>query len=49
MLGVRRKGVTEAALKLQRSGLIRCARGRIEVLERPGLEKRSCECHAFVK
>jgi len=49
MLGVRREGVTESALKLQRAGLIRYARGRISVLDRPGLEQRSCECYAVVK
>ena len=49
MLGVRREGVTEAALKLQDTGLIRYARGRISVLDRPGLERRTCECYAVVK
>jgi CRP-like cAMP-binding protein len=49
MLGVRREGVTESALKLQTAGLIRYARGRITVLDRPALEHRSCECYAVVK
>jgi CRP-like cAMP-binding protein len=49
MLGVRREGVTEAALKLQAAGLIVYARGHIKVLDRPGLEKRTCECYAVVK
>lgn len=49
MLGVRREGVTEAAGQLQRAGLIQYARGRITVLDRPGLERRTCECYAVVK
>ena len=49
MLGVRREGVTESALKLQSSGLIRYSRGRIKVLDRAGLEERTCECYAVVK
>lgn len=49
MLGVRREGVTEAALALQKAGLISYARGRIKVLDRSALEQRSCECYAVVK
>jgi CRP-like cAMP-binding protein len=49
MLGVRREGVTEGALKLQSAGLISYSRGRINVLDRSGLEKRTCECYAVVK
>ncbi|WP_066260996.1 Crp/Fnr family transcriptional regulator [Hydrogenophaga flava] len=49
MLGVRREGVTEAALKLARLGLIRYARGHITVLDRAALEARVCECYAVVK
>ncbi len=49
MIGVRREGVTEAARSLQASGLIRYVRGHITVLDRPGLEKRTCECYAVVK
>jgi CRP-like cAMP-binding protein len=49
MLDVRRSGVTEAALKLQDMGLIRYSHGHIEVLDRPGLEKRVCECYGVVR
>jgi CRP-like cAMP-binding protein len=49
MLGVRREGVTEAAGKLQADKLIHYSRGHITVLDRPGMEKRVCECYAVVK
>ncbi len=49
MLGVRREGVTESAVKLQQAGFIRYARGHISVLDRKGLERRTCECYAVVK
>jgi CRP-like cAMP-binding protein len=49
MLGVRREGVTEAAGKLDKLGVIRYARGRITVLDRPKLEELCCECYAVVK
>ena len=49
MLGVRREGVTDAAGKLHRLGVIEYSRGRITVLDRPRLESLSCECYAVVK
>lgn len=49
LLGVRREGVTAAALKLQMAGVISYRRGRISVLDRRGLEQRSCECYAVAK
>lgn len=49
MLGVRRGSVTEGALKLQAAGLIRYARGHVVVLDRQGLERRTCECYAVVR
>jgi CRP-like cAMP-binding protein len=49
MLGVRRKGVAEAAGKLQEAGLVQHSRGRILVLDRAGIEARTCECYAVVK
>jgi hypothetical protein len=49
MLGVRREGVTEGALKLQKAHLIRYSRGKIVVLDRAGIEHRACECYAVVK
>ena len=49
MLGVRREGVTEAAGRLQRAGLIKYSRGRISVTDRPGLENEVCECYRVVK
>jgi CRP-like cAMP-binding protein len=49
MLGVRREGVTNAAMKLQRMGVIQYNRGHIRVLDRPRLEELTCECYAVVK
>jgi len=49
MLGVRREGVTEAAGKLQKLGVIRYSRGKITVLDRSRLEQLCCECYAVVK
>ena len=49
MLGVRREGVTQAALKLQQLGVISYSRGLIKVLDRSKLEALSCECYAAVR
>ncbi len=49
MLGVRREGVTEAAVKLRSMGVIKYSRGQITVLDRPQLEKLCCECYSVVK
>jgi CRP-like cAMP-binding protein len=49
MLGVRREGITEAAGKLEAAGLIQRQRGRITVVDREGLEERTCECYSIIK
>lgn len=49
LLGVRREGVSEAAMRLQRLGLIRYSRGRVQVLDRAGIEAGTCECYQVIK
>ena len=49
MLGIPPDGATDGALKLHRAGLIDYSGGRIQVLDRAGLETRTCECYAVVK
>jgi len=49
MLGVRRVSITEAAGRLQAAALIGYIRGRVSVLDKPGLEKQSCECYRFIR
>jgi CRP-like cAMP-binding protein len=49
MLGVRREGVTEAACRLQKAGLLQCRRGHIAVIDRTGLEAHACECYRVVR
>ena len=49
MLGVRRKGATDAVRKLQQAGLIQYSRGRIVALDRASIEARACECYAVVR
>ena len=49
LLGVRREGVSEAAMRLQRQALISYSRGRIKVLDRAGMESRACECYQVIK
>jgi CRP-like cAMP-binding protein len=49
LLGVRREGVSEAAKRLQRQGLIQYARGRIHVLDRQGMQACTCECYEVIK
>jgi len=49
MLGVRRVGITEAAGRLQAADLIAYRRGRVRVLDRGGLEKKSCECYRYIR
>ena len=49
MLGVRRVGITEGAHRLQAAALIGYRRGRVRVLDKAGLEKKSCECYRFIR
>ena len=49
LLGVRREGVSEAAMRLQRQGLIRYSRGHLHVLDRAGMEACACECYQVIK
>jgi len=49
LLGVRREGVSEAAMRLQRRGLIQYSRGRIQVLDREGMQAITCECYKVIK
>ena len=49
LLGVRREGVSEAAMRLQRQGFISYARGHIQVLDRAGMESSACECYKVIK
>jgi CRP-like cAMP-binding protein len=49
MLGVRREGVTQAAVKLQQAGLIHYRRGHVAIMNRSGLENLACECYGSVK
>ena len=49
MLGVRRAGVTEAAIQLQNEGRIRYSRGAIQIIDREALQERACECYGVVK
>jgi DNA-binding transcriptional regulator YhcF (GntR family) len=48
-LGVRREGVSEAAMRLQRRGVISYTRGHIQVLNRKGLEQTTCECYEVIR
>jgi Mn-dependent DtxR family transcriptional regulator len=49
MIGVRRESITDAAMILQRDGLIKCRRGHITILDRHGMEDQACECYSVVK